>query len=476
MLLMRRILVGLAALAESACATNPAASVDAVTHQRAELVEDFEAALQFIMSTHPDISYSADPAAIDAKAQAVRDLLEDGMTAPEAWSAMALMNPVFADAHVGFRRPIASVKSYQDEGGALFPVPVAFDVDGKLRAAASGPGIEAGDEIIAINGITASRIVAHSAPRMRGETQELGLLILQRYFPIFYWAQNGGFESYYVRVRRKRGDVATVRLAGEASYRRPAKDFVYEQIDERVGLIEVRTFDKERLAEFRDFLANAFARISSGGVESLIIDIRANGGGANDVADLLIGYLTDKPYSPISSVKARITLGNIQLAPIPGVEPGMVLDLPFTQTRTPPANLDNRFDGKVYVLTGRMSYSAAIVFATIIQDLGLGQLAGEPPIGPANQTGQVQTFTMPNTGLEALAPLYVFRRPNGDASRSRIEVDIPLEDDPLDPSVSVAKLLQVVRQTANRPPPEATANGPVSPTLDVLRNSSERRR
>ncbi|MEO1250840.1 MAG: S41 family peptidase [Pseudomonadota bacterium] len=413
---------------------------------RAELIEDFDAGLAFIKETHPDLSYSANLADLDAQAALVREKLADGATAREAWAQMALMNPLFADAHVGFRRPVAALEKYEEAGGALFPLPIVIGADGTLRAAASGPGVQQGDAILAINGVPADKTIAYFTPRMRGETPELGRLVMQLYFPVFYWVKNGGFEDYSVLLQKENGARATVRLADATAYAPTGDDFSYETLDDRVGYLQAKTFSIERLEEFRAFLEGAFAAIEADGVEDLIIDVRANGGGATDLSELLLFYLTDQPFSVISSVKARITEDNIQLVPVDGVEVGMALDLPLQQTVTPPADLANRFDGDVYVLTGKMSYSATIVFATTIQDYGLGQIAGEAPLGPANQTGQVQIFEMPNTGLEALAPLYIFRRPNADQSRARIIVDIPIADDPFDPSASVEALRARIKQ------------------------------
>lgn len=435
-----------AAILLSACATLPqSVGFDEDTFTRDQLIADFDAGLQFIRETHPDLSYSTDADALDVKAADIRANLSDGMTARAAWSEFARLNPVLADAHVGFRRPLNALEIYHESGGKLFPLPVVFDENGVLRAAASGPGVEAGDRIIAINGVSVDDAVTHLQKRMRGETPELGRLVMQLYFPIFFWAEYGGFDGYTVRLAKERGRVITTRLAEENAYITPDNQFDYRILNDRIGYLQVDTFNIEQLETFDQFLETAFAKIAANQVDTLIIDIRDNGGGANDLSDLLLNYLTDQPYSYISSVKARITEQNIQLVPIEGVTPGMVLDLPLELTQTPPADLAHRFTGDVYVLTGPMTYSAAIVFATTVQDYGLGKIAGTTPIGPANQTGQVQISVMQNTKIEALSPLYIFRRPNGDTSRSRIDVDIPIESDPLNPEAAIAALISEIK-------------------------------
>lgn len=431
-----------------ACAATPKpVAFDAETYTRDQLISDFNAGLTFILETHPDISYSASLSAIDAKAEDVRAALKDGMTAREAWGAMALLNPVFADAHVGFRRPLSALEAYRDNGGVLFPLPIVFDANGDMRAAASGRNsVSLGDRVLSINGISTQTILAELSPRMRGETPELGRLVLQHYFPIFFWAEYGGFDAYAIRLKNNEGAVKTIQLAAAETYAPSTERFSYQNLGDNVGCLEIATFNIKHLDEFKAFLEGAFTTIKTDQIDTLIIDIRENGGGANDLSDLLLNYLTDQSYSYISSVKARITEQNINLIPMDGVKPGMVLDLPFQQTRTPPADLANRFTGDVYILTGPMTYSAAIVFAATAQDYGFGVIAGQSPIGPANQTGQVQTFVIPHTKSEVLSPLYIFRRPNGDTSRSRIDVDIPIDDNQLNPQTAINNLISAIEQ------------------------------
>ncbi len=49
-------------------------------------------------------------------------------------------------------------------------------------------------------------------------------------------------------------------------------------------------------------------------------------------------------------------------------------------------------------------------------------------------------FALPHTGLEALAPIYVFTRASGDTSREGVVTEIPITDDPLDPMASLNAL------------------------------------
>lgn len=421
------------------CVSYAPVPADKQSYSKAAITEDFDAFLNFVKGTHPDLSYSADLSELDETADNVRRSFHDGMTMREIWMEMARVNPSFHDAHVGLRRPVAALEVYQKQGGVLFPAQIVFGGNGVMRL---GPGVEgaAGAEVLSINGVGADAIVRTLLPRMRGETEALRRLVLGRYFSQYFWIAYGGFETYAVRIN-KNGRTRTLTLkAGANSEPQEGETlFTYERIDSATGYLNVTTFEIEHKERFEDFLETAFAQIQQDGVTRLIIDLRENGGGARDLSDLLMAYLTDKPYSAISRVKARVTPENVKR--IPGAKIGDVVSLPFKQPVSPPEAYPMRFDGDVYALIGGITYSQAIVFAATLQDYGIATLAGEKTQGPANQTGQVQKHTLANTTLEALAPIYIFTRASGDTSRQGVVPDFEIANDPLDPMESVHLLL-----------------------------------
>ncbi|WP_375203262.1 S41 family peptidase [Hyphococcus sp.] len=417
------------------------------SYSKAAVTEDFDAFLNFVKRTHPDLSYSADLSELDEMADNVRRSFHDGMTMREAWMEMARVNPSFHDAHVGLRRPVAALEAYEKQGGALFPAQIVFDGNGVMHL---GPGVEgvAGAEILSINGVSSDAIVRTLLPRMRGETEALRQLVLARYFSQYFWIAYGGFENYAVRIS-KNGRARTLILNADANSEAQEDEtlFTYEKIDLATGYLNVTTFEIEHKERFEYFLETAFAQIQQDGVTRLIIDLRENGGGARDLSDLLMAYLTDKPYSAISGVKARVTPENVER--IPGAKIGDVISLPFKQPVSPPEAYPLRFDGDVYALIGGITYSQAIVFAATLQDFGIAPLAGEKTQGPANQTGQVQKHTLTNTTLEALAPIYIFTRASGDTSRQGVVPEIDIANDPFDPMGSVQLLLDSIAKSTD---------------------------
>jgi hypothetical protein len=374
-------------------------------YTRDQVMADLRAGLDWIAATHPDIAHTADPGAIEARLARVEAALPEDLTRREAWIAIGGFGPLYADAHAGFAAPALNL-------GPLPPVKIA---NGQVRIAETihpDSRFEPGDLLIEIDGHDVGAMVQGLIPTLRGESDALRARILELRFADFLALWTGSAELRRVTVRR--GD-ALLSLALNPGTDRPgpaAAAFSMEiaGAEARLG---VDTFSREREAEFAAFLEASFAEIAASGAERLVIDLRENGGGARQLSDRLMAYLTDQRYTPLSAVAARVAEENIGRLP-PGAEIGQVVSLPFAQWVEPPADLAHRFEGDITVLIGPNTYSQAIVFAATAQDFAIARLAGEPTIGAANQTGQVQRLVLEHTGFEARAPLYIFTRASGE--------------------------------------------------------------
>ena len=404
-----------------ACAQETAETISADA-----LLADVEEWQDWFLATHPDPSFSVDAEVLQAQFDAVKASLDGDYSRREAWLALAVLNPVFNDGHITIRAPQEDYDAHILAGGAHFTVPVAFD-NGRLTVAPSistDSPLDAGDEILAINGHDATEIASRIMRRMNGDTDGLRAYVLETRFPLYLWAVTGGAESWTVDIAGPDGQQRTVRID-------PARDMSVEtaglwslEYQDTTAILAVNTFMPDLEAEFTDFLDTSFAAIAEHNSDNLIIDLSRNGGGAHQLSDRLFAYITDQRYTPLSAVTARIVADNQAL--IPGSEIGQVVSVPFAQWVEPPAELDNRFTGNVAILVGPGTYSQAIVMAATAQDFDIAPVAGAGSEGRANSTGQVQLHRLGNSGLEVAAPIYIFIRPSGDRSSAPVVPDIPL--------------------------------------------------
>lgn len=409
-----------------------------------DLRADVQAWRDWMESTHPDISHSVRPSHLGSVFDDVIAEISGVYDARRAWWELATINPVLNDAHTGIRLPEEAYQAALDGGAIAFTLPVSVSGDRLFVTGDTGITVGDGDElveivpgqeIVAINGEPVGRLVDALVPRMRGETRALRERVLSLRFPIALWAMQGNRDHHTVTLA---GSDAPIRVSLPHSSALEVPDRGPFGLDVRANaaILRVDSFDPAREDEFATFLTNSFAHIQACEVELLIIDIRENGGGGRQLSDRLLAYLTTERYTPISAVKARIVAENQAL--VPGSEIGQVIEMPFAQWVEPPTVLADRFEGRAVVLVGPASYSQAIAFGVIVQDFDIAEVAGSPTEGAANQTGQVQRFELPNSGLAVQAPLYIFTRPSGETGSS------PLTPDRIVPGTGEEQLVTLI--------------------------------
>lgn len=200
-----------------------------------------------------------------------------------------------------------------------------------------------------------------------------------------------------------------------------------------VGLIDFRAF--ANFERFQNFLKTTFSQIKIQGVQTLIIDLRNNGGGNSALGDALLEYITDQPYRQFSRYEVKVsnqarTWFLSQNGYVPwanGQEIGSVYkaEIPWHK----PAPNPSRFFERLFVLISNDTFSSAVSFASTIKDLKLGTLVGQETGGNPTDFGDVCPFKMPNTQLEAWVSTTFWVRPGGFDNRHGVFPDINVDAD-----------------------------------------------
>jgi hypothetical protein len=237
------------------------------------------------------------------------------------------------------------------------------------------------------------------------------------------------------------------------------------------GYLDFRIM-RER-AKWQTFLQETFRELETKAVPGLIIDLRNNEGGNSELGDDLLGYLTDRPYRPVTRKCWRFSAA--YLPQISGADPWGLSDADpsvapppeyqrlFAQNPTPaftawlrthapdrerailerhaphwlglaeskapptetlclefplrapsPAPLP-RFTGRVCFLISHRTFSSAVILANIVEDFHLAPLVGEET-KPCNQFGEPFRDALPHSGLRVDIATAQYVRANGDAS------------------------------------------------------------
>lgn len=222
-------------------------------------------------------------------------------------------------------------------------------------------------------------------------------------------ANPGAKETLLVLTRNK------VTLEGQAAQKQVHKIQRGER-EFKIGVIEVPSFYQDfqaRVAGDADYRSTTrdvrrlIKELRSEGIDSLVIDLRDNGGGHLSEATGLVGLFVEN--GPV--VQLRETSGRIEVLDDP--EPGVA------------------WDGPLVVLVNRASASASEIFAGAIQDYHRGLVVGQQTYGK----GSVQNLYPldryalgPKAGFGQLTvTIGKYYRVTGDSTQHRgVEPDITL--------------------------------------------------
>lgn len=161
-----------------------------------------------------------------------------------------------------------------------------------------------------------------------------------------------------------------------------SKDFVYYEIDEEKSLAVLTLTRCAYNQTYIDCVRSMFAEVRQKNIRNVAVDLRGNGGGSSQVGNEFIRYLPVDNY-------------------FDGPFDWRWGFLSFHSTgKTRNMRYENlTFEGNVYILTDRQSFSSAKDFAMLIQDNHLGKIVGEPSANSVNGYGEIAAFYLPNTGL-----------------------------------------------------------------------------
>lgn len=259
----------------------------------------------------------------------------------------------------------------------------------------------------------------------------------------------------------------------------------FKNVREGVGVLTIDSFWGKDLLELMIFntdnkyanrLKNMMARIARHKIDTLIIDISRNGGGMMDNLYKTLNYFTTKAIDANETFYVtdnnrnimKTVIGNspydffglskdqkaelVSLVDSVGDGENFCTDTLFDLQFKPDSVLKHRYTGKVYLVTSNVTYSAAQLFAQTFQNLGIGQVAGQPCGGYRSISGGNAMYVpLPSTGswFTFMVPYMKMGR-KSDADRFEYEkVDIPLEitfDEWLrDENNTVEKLLEIIR-------------------------------
>lgn len=430
---------------------------------------------------HPGLYRSLSPEEVDALFARYRARFSGPLSRGEAFLAFSQLAAALRCGHTwpNYLNQDGVIQQLVLEGGNKLPLAFRW-VEGRAfvtRTAGFDEQVPSGSEILAIDGVPMARLRDTLMSAVPGEggndAQRLAALELTGLGRYEAWdalhplVQPSAEGQYALRIRDPDGaERATVlptitRAERRQAWRDAGLDFPerwedlwgYRRTEDGIGILRLGTFSVWEMAmDWRGFLDSAFADLRRQEADALVIDLRGNGGGADEVLFVLARHLL-REDARVTAPEDRLAYRTLpeDLAPhVSSWEAGYldwgdaVVPAPdggFTWAEAPESRLlrgsRKAFEGRVVLLTDAHNGSATFYLARLLRETGRAVLAGSPTGGSRRGLtgGQMVFLHLPRTGIEIDVPLIATRYPG--------EPDAPLEPDwPLPPTVAAARAVE----------------------------------
>ena len=218
-----------------------------------------------------------------------------------------------------------------------------------------------------------------------------------------------------------------------------------------VGVLQMGSFGVFNFTmDWKKFIKESFNQLSAKKVPNLIIDIRGNGGGADEVLEVLSTYLLKQPcevtvYQPLSryrilpaSIKPYVntwdtSVYNLEPELIASKQESNVTDYQFFKEDVTNKGYEaskRAYKGQIYLLVDEACSSATFYLTKIVGECQMATIAGSTTGG--NQRGinggTILFLTLPGTGIEIDIPVVGTYNRNAAVPSNGFKPDIPLED------------------------------------------------
>ncbi len=332
-------------------------------------------------------------------------------------------------------------------------VPFTFKlVDNRMvitKNASGNDALNPGVEVISINGYSVSNIIDSLKLVIKkdgtNEGQQLYDMQLTGigkyesfdiYFPLFFPPSDGQFEITLQDFEIK--TPKTIIVNGISRARR------FERLEKRYGkqiesyddlwnfkilnsktaYLHLGTFVTWKMElDWKQFLKEAFETIEKASIPNLILDIRGNGGGMNEVNDELMKYLVKEPIQ-LSGTKSLIAYEKIPheldaylstwdnsfkdiSGKVKAYGDGFFIRKNTSFEGKKLSSTKKRYLGKTWLLVDAANSSATFFLAKICKEHRLATLVGETTGGNLKGTtgGQLFFLNLPNSKIEMDIPL-----------------------------------------------------------------------
>jgi len=446
--------------------------------ESSDVKSDFDYLYKALQETHYNLfAYTSNKDYDNVYFALKAKITQDSLSLIETTSLFQKLVSFSNTGHCEIDYPISSYVKYAKNNGTVFPLELAFENNKVFirKNMSSDKSIKIGDEILTIDGKPIIEIQKELYPLVSAEREYFKKTKIEFWsFPRLFFQLNGKKDNWLVQIRNAENEITSINLSAIT-----VMDYESNRNGEVVNLIPQTLFkyfgntayinpgpfnsteiNGEEL--FKNFVDSVFTDIRIKKTKDLIIDLKNNPGGHNVYSDYLISYIANTPfkwYSDFSLKTSKLlkdhtrlkadTTDNYSKSILTNPD-GQIFEFDFPIYQ--PIKESNRFNGKVYVLINRQTYSMAAESAAIIQDYKFGEIVGEETGDAPTLYASQFSFQLPKTSIIVKVPKSYIVRPNGDKSLKGVIPDIEILDHLLDDNDEILNelLKRINIKTTNR--------------------------
>ena len=423
---------------------------------------DLDHWLTTVEAVHPDPYRYTSREAFRGRVEALRDRLDEPMTRRAFYVEMAQLAASLQDGHTRVDWPRRDFVRDVRRGARVMP----FNVEHRpqsVRIREACPEAEAlGGAVLSAVGDLPATALHDTLQTLVGGTAQYREASVDRGAPLLAWAM--GFDGPFRVVTRRAGSgehtdtLRGVGLSGVQSCLAPDQGgpVTFDRVDagggRTAGVLTVNALKQPSRIELG--VAAALQDVEARPVDGLIIDLRGNAGGtlASGVHVLApltrdpVRFTRSKAWKVSDAYKEHLRRQGNDDHPYLKARTGKTMDVGYDPERLSWSG--PRYDGRVVVLIGPRTFSAAVKLADALQHYAGATLVGEETGGRPTGFGEGYPFRLPNSGLSAMASTAFFVRLNGhDPDDGGLHPDVRV---PASPVIGTDLTLQTALQIAVR--------------------------
>lgn len=408
----------------------------------AQLVEDVDFYLKTLDEAHINPYTYISAKQFRARAEELKSRIREkgAMTQKEFWLLFAPLVSSIQDSHTVIADPRFFIKAETDTT-RYFPVKTVY-IDGKIvvQNSFADEKIERGAVITAVNGVSAENLLKKlsehrfGVERERIENAALWLWVgaaevfgrPEKFVVSFADGSKKSVNGLTITEIIKRENAAKATNSSAATNAAPLE---LKLLGRDVAYLNSKTFGYD-LEKYKELLKDVFTQIKTAGAKKLIIDVRENSGGNSALGDALIDMFNSKTYRHYSMQWKRSDqyLEELKRRKIPVSDKYEVLRLgQVFSSESPivnPGENPLRFNGQVYVLSSKDTFSSGQMFLAVVKDNSLAKVIGEETNEPACSFGETLFFSLPNSRLRTSLSVKYWVPPGGCKDASGVLPDV----------------------------------------------------